>query len=154
MSAHCTLITRADLLGGPEAYCWPKHSMSQFLLVIILPLCSLVCGYRLNFSGYDYLALKVFASRDILYSVGNQIGVGKEAGKPRIVLKQKVAYKPSACLDVYDLMTTQCCYEPYLNHRYLHCGEFSEEAVCIEAAQVRFAQREACHVFLIHHNYY
>ena len=40
-----------------------------------------VCGYRLTFSGYDYLALKVFASRDILYSVGNQIGVGKEAGE-------------------------------------------------------------------------
>ena len=40
-----------------------------------------VCGYRLTFSGYDYLALKVFASRDVLYSVGNQIGVGKEAGE-------------------------------------------------------------------------
>ena len=40
----------------------------------------LVCGYRLTFTGYDYLALKVFAVRDILYSVGNQIGVGKEAG--------------------------------------------------------------------------
>ena len=39
-----------------------------------------VCGYRLTFTGYDYLALKVFASRDILFSVGNQIGVGKEAG--------------------------------------------------------------------------
>ncbi|XP_064391093.1 serine/threonine-protein kinase RIO2-like, partial [Halichondria panicea] len=38
-----------------------------------------VCGYRLTFTGYDYLALKVFAVRDILYSVGNQIGVGKEA---------------------------------------------------------------------------
>ncbi len=43
--------------------------------------CVSVCGYRLTFSGYDYLALKVFASRDILYSVGNQIGVGKEAGE-------------------------------------------------------------------------
>lgn len=41
----------------------------------------LVCGYRLTFMGYDYLALKAFASRDILYSIGNQIGVGKEAGK-------------------------------------------------------------------------
>ena len=40
-----------------------------------------VCGYRLTFTGYDYLALRVFATRDILYSVGNQIGVGKEAGK-------------------------------------------------------------------------
>lgn len=40
-----------------------------------------MCGYRLTFSGYDYLALKAFASRDILYSIGNQIGVGKEAGE-------------------------------------------------------------------------
>lgn len=44
-----------------------------------------VCGYRLTFTGYDYLALKVFASRDILYSVGNQIGVGKEAGNNVII---------------------------------------------------------------------
>lgn len=36
-------------------------------------------GYRLNYSGYDYLALKALASRDIVYSVGNQIGVGKES---------------------------------------------------------------------------
>ena len=39
-----------------------------------------VCGYRLTFTGYDYLALKAFASRDVLHSVGNQIGVGKESG--------------------------------------------------------------------------
>jgi len=36
-------------------------------------------GYRLNYSGYDYLALKALAARDIVYSVGNQIGVGKES---------------------------------------------------------------------------
>ncbi len=40
-----------------------------------------VCGYRLTFTGYDYLALKAFASRDVIHSVGNQIGVGKESGK-------------------------------------------------------------------------
>lgn len=39
-----------------------------------------MCGYRLTFSGYDYLALKALAARDIVYSIGNQIGVGKEAG--------------------------------------------------------------------------
>jgi len=39
-----------------------------------------VCGYRLTFAGYDYLALKAFANRDVLHSVGNQIGVGKESG--------------------------------------------------------------------------
>lgn len=32
-------------------------------------------GYRLTNLGYDYLA-----SRDIVHSVGNQIGVGKESG--------------------------------------------------------------------------
>ena len=37
-------------------------------------------GYRLSFAGYDYLALKYFADQDVVYSVGNQIGVGKESG--------------------------------------------------------------------------
>lgn len=37
-------------------------------------------GYRLTVSGYDYLALKALASRDVIYSLGNQIGVGKESG--------------------------------------------------------------------------
>uniref|UniRef100_A0A914VNT4 Hypoxanthine phosphoribosyltransferase n=1 Tax=Plectus sambesii TaxID=2011161 RepID=A0A914VNT4_9BILA len=36
-------------------------------------------GYRLTNLGYDYLALKAFASRDAVMSVGNQIGVGKES---------------------------------------------------------------------------
>ena len=40
-----------------------------------------VNGYRLTFAGYDYLALNVFANRDTIFSVGNQIGVGKESGK-------------------------------------------------------------------------
>ena len=42
----------------------------------------LVCageGYRLTFLGYDYLALKAFANRKTIHSVGNQIGVGKES---------------------------------------------------------------------------
>ena len=42
---------------------------------------SAVLGYRLTFSGYDYLALKAFSNRDVLHSVGSQIGVGKESGK-------------------------------------------------------------------------
>uniref|UniRef100_F6RA65 Serine/threonine-protein kinase RIO2 n=1 Tax=Ciona intestinalis TaxID=7719 RepID=F6RA65_CIOIN len=36
-------------------------------------------GYRLTNKGYDYLALKVLSHRDVLHSVGNQIGVGKES---------------------------------------------------------------------------
>ncbi|XP_028661577.1 serine/threonine-protein kinase RIO2 [Erpetoichthys calabaricus] len=38
-----------------------------------------VQGYRLTYPGYDYLALKTLSSRDILNSVGNQMGVGKES---------------------------------------------------------------------------
>ncbi|XP_016416606.1 serine/threonine-protein kinase RIO2 [Sinocyclocheilus rhinocerous] len=38
-----------------------------------------VQGYRLNYGGYDYLALKTFSSRDVVLSVGNQMGVGKES---------------------------------------------------------------------------
>uniref|UniRef100_A0A8C9WU73 Serine/threonine-protein kinase RIO2 n=1 Tax=Scleropages formosus TaxID=113540 RepID=A0A8C9WU73_SCLFO len=38
-----------------------------------------VQGYRLNYPGYDYLALKTLSSRDVLVSVGNQMGVGKES---------------------------------------------------------------------------
>lgn len=36
-------------------------------------------GYRLTGQGADYLALKAFAKRSSIYSVGNQIGVGKES---------------------------------------------------------------------------
>ncbi|XP_008555978.1 serine/threonine-protein kinase RIO2 [Microplitis demolitor] len=36
-------------------------------------------GYRLTNAGYDYLALKVLSSREVVSSFGNQIGVGKES---------------------------------------------------------------------------
>ena len=42
---------------------------------------SAVEGYRLTFSGYDYLALKALTTRGSVQSVGNQIGVGKESGE-------------------------------------------------------------------------
>ncbi|OMJ10455.1 Serine/threonine-protein kinase rio2 [Smittium culicis] len=38
-------------------------------------------GYKLTYGGYDYLALKTLSKRESVYSVGNQIGVGKESGK-------------------------------------------------------------------------
>uniref|UniRef100_A0A665WY28 Serine/threonine-protein kinase RIO2 n=1 Tax=Echeneis naucrates TaxID=173247 RepID=A0A665WY28_ECHNA len=38
-----------------------------------------VQGYRLNYGGYDYLALKTLCSREVVISVGNQMGVGKES---------------------------------------------------------------------------
>lgn len=37
-------------------------------------------GYRLTYGGYDYLAMRAMSKRESLYSVGNQIGVGKESG--------------------------------------------------------------------------
>jgi len=36
-------------------------------------------GYRLSYAGYDFLALKALTARDVLHSVGNQIGMGKES---------------------------------------------------------------------------
>lgn len=36
-------------------------------------------GYRMSFSGYDYLALKSMLNRGTVYSVGTTIGVGKES---------------------------------------------------------------------------
>ncbi|CAI4049597.1 hypothetical protein SKDZ_14G1200 [Saccharomyces kudriavzevii ZP591] len=51
-------------------------------------------GYRLTYSGIDYLALKTMLNRNTVYSVGNTIGVGKESdiykvsdknGNPRVM---------------------------------------------------------------------
>ncbi|KZW02603.1 RIO1-domain-containing protein [Exidia glandulosa HHB12029] len=36
-------------------------------------------GYRLTYGGYDYLAIRTLSKRESMYSVGNQIGVGKES---------------------------------------------------------------------------
>ncbi|KAI9821800.1 MAG: hypothetical protein M1827_002381 [Pycnora praestabilis] len=36
-------------------------------------------GYRLTYGGIDYLALNTYRKRKDVYSVGNQIGVGKES---------------------------------------------------------------------------
>lgn len=38
-----------------------------------------VDGYRLTIRGYDYLALRALCSREVVGSVGNQIGIGKES---------------------------------------------------------------------------
>lgn len=50
-------------------------------------------GYRLTFSGYDYLALKALTTRGSVQSVGNQIGVGKESGKCAICFTSKLLLK-------------------------------------------------------------
>ena len=36
-------------------------------------------GYHLTYAGYDYLALRSLCSQDVIYSIGNKIGVGKES---------------------------------------------------------------------------
>jgi len=36
-------------------------------------------GYELAYGGADFLALNTFAKRKTVYSVGRQIGVGKES---------------------------------------------------------------------------
>jgi RIO kinase 2 len=36
-------------------------------------------GYKLTYAGYDYLSLHTLTKRDILSSLGNQIGMGKES---------------------------------------------------------------------------
>lgn len=48
---------------------------------LICRIISAVQGYRLNYGGYDYLALKTLCSREVVISVGNQMGVGKESGE-------------------------------------------------------------------------
>jgi len=36
-------------------------------------------GYHLTYAGYDYLALRSFSNQNVVYSIGNKIGVGKES---------------------------------------------------------------------------
>jgi RIO kinase 2 len=36
-------------------------------------------GYRLGYSGYDYLALKALSKKGVVYAVGPQVGTGKES---------------------------------------------------------------------------
>lgn len=55
---------------------WPDPAKERALIVM----CRTDEGYRLTYGGYDYLALRTFAKRDVAHSVGNQIGTGKESG--------------------------------------------------------------------------
>lgn len=41
---------------------------------------SLDDGYRLTYSGYDYLALRSLSKSGHIKDIGNQIGTGKESG--------------------------------------------------------------------------
>lgn len=51
-------------------------------------------GYRLTYGGYDYLAMRALSKRDSLYSVGNQIGVGKESGTLICPLRLRIPDEP------------------------------------------------------------
>jgi RIO kinase 2 len=59
-NSKCDLITR------------PLHTTAVLT-------CFLDDGYRLTYGGLDYLALHAHQKADTIYSVGNQIGVGKES---------------------------------------------------------------------------
>jgi RIO kinase 2 len=62
--------------GGPVARCISNLAKNK----LIAKMKNMTYdGYRLTGQGADYLALKAFANRTSVYSVGNQIGVGKEA---------------------------------------------------------------------------
>ncbi len=43
-------------------------------------------GYRLTSMGYDYLSLYAMSQRGSIKAVGNQLGVGKEAGNQRYLM--------------------------------------------------------------------
>ncbi|KAJ0067493.1 hypothetical protein NL108_007965, partial [Boleophthalmus pectinirostris] len=62
--------TRKEITKAPQCVC-TKIQYGACLLA--------VQGYRLNYGGYDYLALKTLCARDVIVSVGNQMGVGKES---------------------------------------------------------------------------
>ncbi len=62
-----------------------ERSVSAFIKLLdavatILIYLNLDDGYKLTYGGYDYLALKALCERGAVTAVGNQIGVGKEAG--------------------------------------------------------------------------
>lgn len=48
-------------------------------------------GYRLTYNGIDYLALKALLNQEIIYSVGNTIGVGKESDILQVSDKRGIA---------------------------------------------------------------
>ncbi len=52
--------------------------MDPYLVDVYFP--DLDDGYRLTYGGYDYLAMRALSKRDVVHSIGNQIGVGKESG--------------------------------------------------------------------------
>lgn len=54
----------------------------------------------MTYGGYDFLACRTFAKRDTIYSVGNQIGTGKESGELFICRLPELA-DPTKITDIY-----------------------------------------------------
>ena len=75
-------------------------------------------GYRLTNAGYDYLALKALASRDVIQSFGHQIGTGKEsniyivAGEMPEGADDQVECEQQLCLKLHRLGRTCFRYFP------------------------------------------
>ena len=70
----------------PNEILWPRFKTLNVFRFYIVLFChsnksTKDDGYRLTYGGYDYLAMRALSKRDSMYSVGNQIGVGKESGK-------------------------------------------------------------------------
>ena len=53
--------------------------MGKKAILIHVRLRNIDDGYRLTYGGLDYLALNAHQKQKVIYSVGNQIGVGKES---------------------------------------------------------------------------
>jgi len=81
-------------------------------------------GYRLTNAGYDYLALKALASRNVLQSFGHQIGTGKEsniyivAGEMPEGADQQVEGDQQLCLKLHRLGRT--CFRKVREKRDYH----------------------------------
>lgn len=59
--------------------CGHLPPLFYFFQLILIYLLSIDDGYRLAYGGLDYLALNAHQKAKVIYSVGNQIGVGKES---------------------------------------------------------------------------
>jgi len=81
-------------------------------------------GYRLTNAGYDYLALKALASRNVIQSFGHQIGVGKEsniyivAGEMPEGADGQVESEQQLCLKLHRLGRT--CFRKVREKRDYH----------------------------------
>jgi RIO kinase 2 len=77
----------------------------------------------LTYGGYDYLAMRALSKRDSMYSVGNQIGVGKESGEAFDL--SQVAIIPHMKEDIYVVADAEGQEMVLKIHRYDTSGDHS-----------------------------